>query len=61
MSGEFDTAHTDRPVCPFCGRVEQCHDEIFEGWEEDGEHTCGSCGRDYAISRHISVSYSTRK
>lgn len=53
-----DHAHTDCITCPFCGH------EARDSWEwspseGDGEADCGSCGRDFYCSRHVSISYST--
>ncbi len=55
------TQHTEQPICPHCGHVERDAWEIdFGGYEGDTETACGSCGRDYFVSRHCSVTYSTR-
>ena len=57
-----DTEHSDFPICPKCG-----HEE-FDAWEirlgpgieGDGETDCGGCGYTMLISRHCSVTYTTK-
>ena len=56
---EFDCEYTDECVCPYCGHEQSDSWEIGTGSEEDGETYCGSCGKDFAYSRHIRVTYST--
>lgn len=56
----MNTEFTDKPICPYCGHSERNVWEIdFGGMDGDVEHTCGSCGEDYSLSRHVSVSYSS--
>jgi len=56
------TERTTAPTCPHCGHIEKDAWEIDFGSASDGDtyHTCNSCGRDYLLSRHVSVSYSAR-
>lgn len=58
-----DTKYTNLPICPHCGHLERDFWEIDFGGGLDGDTVvgCGSCGKDYALSRHCSVSYSTSK
>jgi hypothetical protein len=48
-------------VCPWCGHVDRDSSEWGNGGEGDGESECGECQRLFEVSRHISVSYSTRR
>lgn len=53
---ELDCSHADELVCPYCGHVD------YDCWEltaEDDETYCGSCGRTFRYSRHVSVTYSS--
>jgi len=56
-------AYEDRPICPYCGYVEtDAWDiDLGPGTEGDGETDCNSCGETMLISRHCSITYSTRK
>jgi hypothetical protein len=58
-----DTDYTLSPVCPYCGYLMRDAWELSlgVGLEGDGETTCGSCERDYYVSRHVSVSYTTKE
>ena len=53
--------HCPEPVCPHCGHKHRdAWDLSFDGGAEgECEIECGECGKDYIISRHVSVSYST--
>lgn len=57
--------HTEYAVCPHCGFADQDSWEFDlgpgPGLDGDGEVSCGSCGKDYFLERHVSVSYSSRK
>jgi hypothetical protein len=56
------TEYTDEPIYPYCGNRERDAWEInFGGMDGDTEHTCGSCGEDYFLSRKVLVSYSSSK
>ena len=57
---KIDTERTKLATCPYCGHQERDSWEIGTGGEEDTETWCGSCGLLYAVSRHVSISYSTR-
>lgn len=61
--GPPETEHTDYAVCPYCGYEERDSWEINlgPGIEGDGDASCASCGKDFRVWRHCSVSYSTRK
>lgn len=59
-----DALYTDDIVCPYCGHEERDSWEWqpeLHGPEGDGDTECGECGREFGVSRHVSVSYSTRK
>jgi hypothetical protein len=58
-----DTEHRDEPICPYCGHAEKDAWEINfgPGLEGDGETDCGECGKAYWISRHATITYSTKK
>jgi hypothetical protein len=60
---DHEYRYQNKPVCPYCGHVEHDDMEITlgPGLEGDGETTCNSCGEEYRISRHISISYTTKK
>ena len=50
------------PQCPYCGHIERDAWEIDFGPGFDGDkiHTCNACDRNYFLSRHVAVSYSSR-
>ncbi|MGB5217370.1 MAG: hypothetical protein WBN66_03630 [Smithella sp.] len=58
---EIDTDYTREVVCPFCGY------EFGDSWEidfgpcmeGDTEVTCGGCEKDFPVSRHIEITYSS--
>lgn len=61
---EHRTSHLAKPICPHCGHCvddDTLHD-LFTDTDEDveGYECCGCEGR-FAISKHISVRYSTTK
>lgn len=56
------STRTDKPVCPYCEYVEIDDTEInFDGIDGDTEHTCGSCGEDYFLSRQVTFNYTSSK
>ena len=55
-----DTEHRDFPICPKCGHEEFDAWEIHLGLCGDGETDCGSCGYTMLISRHCSITYTTK-
>lgn len=59
MSDEINHDCTDEPVCPHCGKEQR---DAWE-WDDDecGETECGSCGREFSYTRHISINWTTRK
>lgn len=59
----YETDYMDEPVCPHCGHRQRDAWEINlgPGIEGDGEMECGECWKEFLISRHCSVSYSTSK
>ena len=56
---EFDTEYTKDIVCPHCGA------EDGDSWESNdndgGTQQCGSCDKDFVLSVHHEVTYSTSK
>lgn len=54
-SGELKST----PVCPHCGHIERDAWEMDfgPGFEGEIETDCGSCGREYIVSRIVHVSY----
>jgi hypothetical protein len=58
-----DYKDTEYATCPHCGFADQDSWEfdLGPGLDGDGEVSCGSCGNDYFLERHVSVSYSSRK
>lgn len=53
---EVSTQYERLIICPHCG-FDDC-DDRYDG-EGCHEYTCGSCGKDYTCSVHVSFSYST--
>jgi transposase-like protein len=55
--------NTLKPTCPYCGHVERDAWEIDfgPGLDGDTEHTCHSCGKDYFLSREVTVRYASHK
>ena len=58
---EDNTWHTTYAICPYCGYEDQDSWEIGHGEECDTETDCASCGRTFQVSRHISVTYTTKR
>lgn len=61
----IDTERTDEITCPHCGHV---HIDSWEwdsgngmGAEGDGEEDCAACDEPMIVSRHVTVTYSTKK
>jgi hypothetical protein len=52
---------SDTVTCPACGAVQR--DLWDHDWSrhEDIVTSCDSCGKDYMLSRHVSVSYEASK
>jgi len=44
-------------MCPDCGEKQPNMDDYDWGSREEVTATCNSCGRDYILSRKVSVSY----
>jgi hypothetical protein len=63
VSASGETQFTEQPVCPHCGHAERDAWEIDfgPGCEGETETYCGACGEEYAVSKTISVRYSTEK
>lgn len=57
----MNTERTNQPICPYCGNRERDAWEIdFSGLDGDTEHTCGSCGEDYFLSREVDIYYTSK-
>lgn len=61
MSDGFDHVFAETIVCPFCGWKDNDSWEWLNGEEGDGESECGECEKPFAVSRHVTVAYSTQK
>lgn len=60
---DCELRNNESPICPHCGHKQRDAWEIDfgPGMEGETEITCGSCERDYIVSREVTVYYSTRK
>lgn len=56
---KLDTEYTDQIVCPYCGEVDRDSWESTGAQDEQREMQCGSCGKNFIYTTHISVSYSS--
>lgn len=45
-------------ICPYCGWVDN---DSWELDEDDGINECGSCEKEFNVSREIEISYSTSR
>ena len=61
VSAETDTRYTEEPICPHCGKQFEDAYEFFEWGEECVQTECGSCEEKVIISRHETITYSTKK
>lgn len=59
----IDTEHTDNAICPYCGYEDPDAWDIDLGHqiEGDGETDCPACSRAYSVSRHVTITYTTKK
>ena len=56
-----DCEGTAWPVCPHCGHPEgEWHRSTLDRDEDQDIFSCGSCGKDYVVTIHISVDFDTR-
>lgn len=51
--------HRERPICPHCGHHDRDAWEIDFSRNETKTVACNSCGKDYRVTQHLSVTYST--
>lgn len=59
MQEEFETEHTENPVCPFCGHE---HDDAWDwGGRDIGDYVCNNCEKIFKYVRHIEIYYYTSK
>lgn len=49
----------DEITCPYCGKSPNYSEECDDGEEGTFERECGSCGKPFMYSRHVSISYSS--
>lgn len=59
MNNDYEFDYNKHPVCPHCRHVEQ--DAWEWGDKETGETDCGSCGKPFEWTQHVSVTWSTSK
>lgn len=57
---EIDCDRTNEIVCPYCGHKHTDSLEMTDG-EEDTTSYCYSCNKEFEVSSHVSVNFSTRK
>lgn len=60
MTQEFDTDYTKEIICPYCGHEHEDSHEIAT-IDEDGEHECEECCKNFGWSARYEVYYSTDK
>ena len=58
---DIEHDYTDEIVCPYCGAIHGDSWEYFRDGNDDAEIKCQSCGKDFAATMDISVSYSTER
>jgi DNA-directed RNA polymerase subunit RPC12/RpoP len=58
---EIDHEYTDEVVCPYCGFEYGDSYEFFTGCHENSEAQCEGCNKYFAMTRNVSVDYSTSK
>lgn len=57
---EIDHEWTTEIVCPYCGHKDRDSWEWNDGHEGDGTSECGECEREFRVSRHVMIRYSTK-
>jgi transcription elongation factor Elf1 len=55
----MDLEHNQLPKCPHCGHNERDAWEIDFSRSDTKTTSCGSCERDYVVTRYVDVTYST--
>lgn len=56
-----ETYSSNCPLCPFCHYPHRDAWELFpNGYDDLANTECGDCGREYDVSAHMSVSYTSR-
>ena len=55
----IDHDGTDAPVCPFCGRKDYDWQDGAPSNKEDWSVWCPVCDREFRVSRHITVTFTT--
>lgn len=64
MTDEFDTEHTIKPICPYCGAPENDVWEYYKDGAGVGDAitiTCLHCGSEYTAIEHATTTYTTAK
>ena len=53
-----ETEYENTIICPCCG-----HDDSDDRYYGEGCYkcTCASCGKDYSLTVHVSIRYSTKE
>jgi transcription elongation factor Elf1 len=49
--------HENSIKCPYCDHEEN---DSWEFGEDDGTWDCGACGEEFAVTRHVEVTYSSQ-
>lgn len=55
---KMEHKHEDNIICPYCNYEDQ---DSWEFQEESGTQICGSCEKEFNVSRDIEVTYSTSR
>ena len=58
MSKGIDHEYTYNLVCPYCGYKDE---DAWELSDNESETYCSRCDKEFAYTRHVSISYSTSK
>jgi len=53
-----DTEYEREMICPWCGHVQS---DPWELRDDDGEHDCGTCNREFKYVRQYDITYSTAR
>lgn len=59
MNEPIDCDYTDEAVCPYCGHQHEDSHEFFPRNQEDTTAFCYKCEKEFSLTRHISVHYSS--
>lgn len=57
----MNTQYEDNITCPFCGYVDRDSWEVdFGGMEGEEKLECGECQKEFVVTKHIEVTYSSQ-